>query len=176
MTTDPFQDAVAIDTNVFMHIRNPEKNPDRHIHHLLGGLVERRVELLVDNGGFIHYEYEEHVIRMLEGNSVDAGEVYLLQYFMDVTYQLKIEVGRRNQLMAAIREVILEPSKNPDRTFVYVAFHEGKSLISNDEEDIVFGPPNERTPRRDRLLRETRRVRPIGAAIFTSAEASAQIP
>ena len=113
---------------------------------------------------------------MLEGNSVYAGEVYLLQYFMDVTYQLKIAVDRRNQLMAAIRGVIFEPSKNPDRTFVYVAFHEGKSLISNDEEDIVFGPPNERTPRRDRLLRETRQVRPAGADIFTSAEASAQIP
>ena len=176
MTTGPFQDAVAIDTNVFMHIRNPEKNPDRHIHHLLGVLVEQRVELLVDDGGFIHHEYEEHVIRMLEGNSVDAGEVYLLRYFMDVTYQLKIAVGRRDQLMAAISEVIFEPSKNPDRTFVYVAFHEGKSLISNDEEDIVIGPPNERRPRRDRLLRETRRVRPTGAGIFTSAEASAQIP
>jgi hypothetical protein len=166
---------VAIDTNVFVHLKNPERNPDRHIHHLLGVLVEEGVELLVDDGGFIHHEYGE-VISMVEGNSVDAEEAYLLQYFMDVTYQLKIAVDRRNRLMAAIREVIFEPSKNPDRTFVYVAFHQGKSLISNDEEDIVFGPPNERTPRRDRLLRETRRVRPAGAGIFSSAEASAQIP
>ena len=175
MTTDPFQDAVAIDTNVFVHLRNPEQNLDRHIHHLLGVLVEQRVKLLVDDVGFIHHEYEEHVIRMLEGNSVDAGEVYLLQYFMDVTYQLKIAVDRRNRLMAAIREVIFEPSKNPDRTFVYVAFHEGKLLISNDRTDIVDGPTGERTPRRNRLLRETRRLRPDGADILTSQEANAVI-
>ena len=175
MTTDHFQDAVAIDTNVLVHLRNPEQNPDRHIHQLLGVLVEKRIELLVDAGGFIHHEYEEHVIRMLEGNSVDAGEVYLLQYFMDVTHQIKVAVDRRDQLMAAIRKVIFERSKNPDRTFVYVAFHEGKSLISNDRTDIVFGPTNERTPRRDRLLQETRRLCPRGADIFTSAEAHARI-
>ena len=171
----PFQDAVAVDTNIFVHLKNPEQNPDRHIHHLLGVLVEQGVKLLVDDGGFIHHEYVEHVIPMMEGSSVDAGEVYLLQYFMDVNSQRKVAVARQDRLMAAIREVIFELSKNPDRTFVYVAFHEGKSLISNDREDIVFGPPNERRPRRDRLLRETRRLRPDGPGILTSQEAHAVI-
>ena len=175
MTTSPFQDALSIDANVFVHIRNPEKNWDRHIHHLLGELVEQRVELLVDDRGFINHEYGE-VIRMVEGNSVDAGEVYLLQYFMDVNRQRKVAVDRRDRLWAAIRRVICETSKNPDRTFAYVAFHEGKSLISNDEEDIVFGPPHESSPRRDRLRRETRRVCPASTDIFTSKEASTQIP
>ena len=178
MTTFSFQDAVAIDTNVFVHLKNPAQNPDRHIHYLLGVLAEQRIELLVDDGGFIHHEYEEHVVRMLEGNSVDAGEVYLLQYFMDVDRQLEVAVDRRDGLMVAINRVIWERSKNPDRTFVYVAFHEDKPLISNDRTDIVIGPPNERSrgPRRDRLRRETRRNRPGAAVIFTSDEARNQIP
>ena len=174
MTTLPFQGEVAIDTNVFVHLKNREQNPDRHIHHLLGELVEQEVKLLVDDGGFINHEYGE-VIRMVEGNSVDAEETYLLQYFMEVNSQRRVAVDRQDRLMAAIRDVIFEHSKNPDRTFVYVAFHEGKSLISNDREDIVFGPLNERRPRRDRLLRETRRLRPDGADILTSQEAHAAI-
>ena len=174
MTTLPFQDAVAIDTNVFVHIKNREQNPDRHIHHLLGELVEQEVELLVDDGGFINHEYGE-VIRMVEGNSVDAEETYLLQYFTDVNFQRKVAVDRQDRLMAAIRKVIFERDKNPDRAFVYVAFHEGKSLISNDRADIVCGPPSERRPRRERLRRETRGLCPDGADILTSQEAHAAI-
>ena len=174
MSTHPFQDAAAIDTNVFVHLKNPERNPDRHIHHLLGVLVEEGVELLVDDGGFIHHEYQE-VIRMVEGNSVDADEAYLLQYFMDVNFQRKVAVDRQDPLMAAIRDVIFEHSKNPDRTLVYVAFHEGKSLITNDKTDIVLGPPNESRPRRNRLLRGTRGLRPGDPDILTSKEAHAAI-
>ena len=175
MTTSSLDDAVAIDTNIFVHLKNDEQNRGRHIHDLLGVLIEQGVELLVDDNNVIGREYERHVIPMMEGNSVDAGEVYLLQYFMDVNSQRKVAVARQDRLMAAIRVVIFELSKNPDRTFVYVAFHEGKALISNDREDIVFGPPNERRPRRDRLLRETRRLRPDGADILTSQEAHAAI-
>lgn len=177
MNTSPFQDAVAVDTNVFVHLRNPQENPDRHIDHLLRRLVEQRVKLLVDEDGFINHEYKEHVISMLKGSLVDAGEAYLLGYFMSVDAQRKVAVDRQDRLWAEIRRVIFETSKNPDRTFVYVAFHEGKSLISNDERDIVYGPPHESRPRRDRLRRETRQHRPrTGAEIFTSVEASAQIP
>ena len=175
MTTLPFQDAVAIDTNVFVHLKNSDVKPDGHIHQLLGTLAEQRVELLVDDRGVIHREYEEHVIPMMRGSSVDAGEVYLLQYFMDVNFQRKVAVDRRDRLMAAIREVIFETSKTPDRTFVYVAFIEGKSLISNDRADIVEGPARERTLRRDRLFSETRRLRSDGADILTSQEAHAAI-
>ena len=175
MTTYPFQDAVAIDTNVFVHLRNLRENPGRHIHHLLGVLAEQSVELLVDNGSVIQQEHVRNVIPMLEGSSVDGAEAYLLQYFMDANIQRKVAVARQDRLMVKIRDVIFEPSKNPDRTFVYVAFHEGKALISNDREDIVCGPPNERRPRRDRLLRGTRGLRPDGADIWTSQEAHTAI-
>ena len=175
MTARLFQDAVAIDTNVFVHLRNSEQNTDGHIHHLLGVLAEGRVDLLIDDRGVIHREHERNVIPMLEGGSVDGSELYLLQYFMDVNFQQKVMVSPRDRLMAAINRIIFEPSKNADRTFVYVAFHEGKWLISNDRTDIVEGPAGERTPRRNRLLRETKRLRPNGASILTSIEAHSQI-
>ncbi len=171
----PFQDAVAIDTNVFVHLKNRDIKPEGHIHHLLGALIEQRVELLVDDNDVIGREYERHVIPMMEGSSVDGGEVYLLQYFMDVNYQRRIAVNRRDMLMAAIDRTIFERPKIADRTFVYVAFHEGKSLISNDRTDIVEGPAGEGTPRRNRLLRQTRRLRPDGSQILTSQEAHAAI-
>ena len=172
MTTSPFQGAVAIDTNVFVHLKNEDmENRDGHIHHLLATLIGQGIELLVDDKDVIKREHVRHVIPMLEGSSVNAGEVYLLQYFMDVNFQRKVVVDRRDRLMTAISKVIFEPSKNADRTFVYVAFHEGKLLISNDRTDIVDGPTGESTPRRNRLLRETRRLRPQGADIITSQEA-----
>ena len=51
MTDCPFQDSVAIDTNVFMHLLNPEQNPDGHIHRLLGFLIEQQTGLLTDEQG-----------------------------------------------------------------------------------------------------------------------------
>ena len=175
MTTNLFQDAVAIDTNVFVHLRNPEQNTDGHIHHLLGVLAEEKVDLLIDDGGVIQREHKRNVIPMLEGGSVDGSELYLLQYFMDANFQQKVMVNPLDRLMAAIKRVIFEPSKSADRTFVYVAFQEGKWLISNDRTDIIEGPAGERTPRRNRLLRETRRFRPDGAGILTSIDAHTQI-
>ena len=175
MTTNPFQDAVAIDTNVFVHLKNPQQNQNRHIHHLLGVLAEQSVELLVDGGSVIQQEHVRNVIPMLEGRSVDGAEAYLLQYFMDANIQRKVVVNRQDRLMTEISGVIFEQSKNADRTFVYVAFHEGKWLISNDRTDILEGPAGEGTPRRNRLLRETRRLCPSGAQILTSQEADAKV-
>ena len=175
MTTHPFQDAVAIDTNVFVHLRNPERNPDGHIHHLLGVLAAQGIELLVDDRGFIHREHERNVIPMLQGSSVNGEEVYLLQYFMNANFHRKVTVDPQDRLMAAIREVIFERSKNADRTFVYVAFRQGRWLISNDITDIVEGSARESTPRRHRLLRKTRRLRTDGADILTSHQAYAAI-
>ena len=40
MTIGPFEDCVAIDTNVFEHLLNPEMNPGSHINELLAYLQE----------------------------------------------------------------------------------------------------------------------------------------
>ena len=174
MTDFPFQDSVAIDTNVFVHLLNPEQNPDGHIHRLLGFLIEQQTVLLIDEQGTIGREYEHNVVPMFRSKSVVGNELYLLAHWMNQDVQVKVNVTRNDDLMRAIQKVIFERPKQADRTFVYVAFKEGSALISNDWTDIVIGPPREtqQTSRRDRLLRTTRKFRPDGAAIMTSQEAS----
>ena len=178
MTDCPFQDSVAIDTNVFVHLLNPEQNPNGHIHRLLAFLIVQEVVLIVDEQGAIRREYERHIEPMFRGNSVVGNELYLLSHWMKPEVQAKVSVSRKDDLMRAIREVIVERPKQADRTFVYVAFKLGRTLMTNDEADIVYGPVREAnwTSRRDRLLRATRQVCPDGADILTSREAFAGIP
>ena len=52
-------------------------------------------------------------------------------------------LDENDDLMTAIRDVIIEVSENVDRTFVYVAFQQGTLLISNDLRHIVRGPADE---------------------------------
>ena len=178
MTDCPFQDSVAIDTNVFVHLLNPEQNADGHIHRLLGFLILQGTVLIIDEQGTIKREYERHIEPMFKGKSVVGNELYLLTHWMKPEVQVKVSVTRNDDLMRAIREVIFERPKQADRTFVYVAFKLGRTLMTNDEADIVSGPIREvnRTSRRDRLLRSTRRFRPDSANILTSREAVAGIP
>ena len=178
MTDYPFQDAVAIDTNVFVHLLNPEQNPDGHIHRLLGFLIVQELALIIDEQGAIRREYERHIEPMFKGNSVVGNELYLLTHWMKPEAQAIVSVSRNDDLMRAIQEVVVEPPKRADRTFVYVAFKSGRTLMTNDENDIVSGPVREAnwTSRRDRLLRATRRLCPDGASILTSREAFARIP
>ncbi len=41
-------DLIAIDTNVFEHLMNPEKNTNCHIHELLKRFIEDQINLLID--------------------------------------------------------------------------------------------------------------------------------
>ena len=173
MSGSVYQDKVAIDTNVFVHLLNEKHNPDGHINKLLEYLAQKEMRLLVDDRDVISREYQTHIIPMLSGKSVKGNELSILRYWTDLGIRARVPVSRNDRLMAAISEVIFEPSKVADRTFVYVAFRRGKILISNDEEDIVFGPAWEsrRPPRRDRLMREAKRWLTDGADILISAEA-----
>lgn len=178
MTDCPLQDSVAIDTNVFVHLLNPEQNPDSHIHRLLEFLILKDTVLIVDKEGAINREYQRHVEPMLRGKSVLNNELYLLAHWMKPEVQVRVSISRNDDLMRVIQQVIFEVPKHADRTFVYVAFTSGRTLMTNDEADIVYGPPREtnRTPRRARLLRASRAYRPEGADILTSQEAFAKIP
>ena len=178
MTDCPFQHSVAIDTNVFVHLLNPEQNPDSHIHQLLEFLIIQGTALIVDEQGAIRREYERHVEPMLRGKSVVGNELYLLAHWTKPEVQVRVSVAQNDALMRAIRKVIFELPKQADRTFVYVAFRSGRTLMTNDEADIVYGPVKETnwTPRRDRLLRVTRGSCPHGADILTSKEAFARVP
>ena len=173
MTSIPFEDCVAIDTNVFVHLLNPEENVESHINELLQYLQREGVALIIDDGERILGEYYQN-IRAVMSCSDDAGiEIYLLRYWTLLSPKLRTSLDMGDGLMRTIKEVISEPSKSVDRIFVYVAFKKGRVLITNDERDIVCGPTREsgQSPRRNRLLRGTRSHRSDGAAILTSEEA-----
>lgn len=173
MTDSPFQDAVAIDTNVFIHLLNPQSNPDGHINQLLTHLIGLGIALLVDDGGRIAGEYNHLLGAAISGQN-DRNEIYILRYWILNAPRRSVEVSGNDALMTAISRVIIEPSEAVDRVFVYVALKAGKILISNDEMHIVTGPRrgSRQTARRDRMLR---RFATAGAEILTSQEAHALI-
>ena len=175
MTGPIFQGAVAIDTNVFVHLLNPQNNPDGHIKRLLTHLFDEGVALLVDDGGRIAGEYA-YLISLIERLDEARNERQILRYWMGLAPRRKVEVSDSDALMTAIRQVITG-DKEVDRIFVYVSFREGKILISNDEGDIVFGSDRGRgyIPRRQRLLQATEGLRPGNPEILTSREAHTRI-
>lgn len=175
MTSTPFKDFIAIDTNVFLHLLNPQENMDSHINRLFQYLQRLRVALLVDDNGRILGEYNHHIVSRIQSLDETGNESYILRYWIDVAKHQETFVAGDDALMMAVRQVIVEQSETVDRIFVYVALKVGKILISNDRRHIVEGSPNEPVDRRDRLLRNTRRLRPNGADILTSLEAHARI-
>ena len=172
MTGGPFEDAVAIDTNVFVHLLNPQNNPDGQINDLLMRLFEQGVALLVDDGGRIAGEYERSLTPHIRRLDEARNERQILRYWLRSAPSREVEVFEGDALMAGIGQVIGGEAA-VDRIFVYVAFKEGKILISNDERDIVFGSDRGRgyVPRRELLLRNTQDFRPPGADILTAQEA-----
>ena len=173
MTVSPFEDCVAIDTNVFEHLLNPQENSGSHINELLAHLQELEVALIVDSGRRILNEYDNRLEPILKNIDNSRSEMYILRYWTRYAARREVTVNLSDALMGAIREVIPGNSEGVDRIFVYVSFRLGKVLISNDETHIVIGPPRElgQRTRRDRLRRTTRGLRHNGAEILTSIEA-----
>ena len=180
MTSSPFQDAVAIDTNVFEHLLNAQQNTDCHINRLLEHLQDQELSLIVDERGRIASEYSDRIGTRIANQYVTRNEIYILRYWMEFAPRQEVRVFGADNLMTAIRKVIIEITEAIDRIFVYVAFRQGKALISNDKAHIVDGPVTKRGryPRRHRLLSDTRRwrrTRPDHADILTSTEAHGKI-
>lgn len=173
MTTGPFEDCVAIDTNVFEHLLNPQMNSESHISELLIYLQEQGIQLIVDDSNRISNEYDNRLSSILSNASYTNTEIYIMRYWIRHAARREATVDRNDELMRAIRAVIPGNSEGVDRVFVYVAFSLGRILISNDRIHIVIGPSRERRQgaRRDRLISSTRRLRPDGADILISQEA-----
>ncbi len=177
MTIPPFEGAVAIDTNIFEHLLNPRQNVDGHINSLLVHLQENDIALLVDDRERIAGEYNHHIGPIIQRVDDLSNEIYILRFWLLAASRISTAVYLTDPLMMTIREVIMEPSEVVDRIFVYVALSHGKLLVSNDTMHIVFGPSGGggRSTRRQRLLRNSRRLRPPGAGIVTSEEANDMI-
>ena len=169
------QDEVAIDTNVFQHMLNPQNNADFHINKLLEHLIRERTTLVVDGQGLVASEYQQQIGRRLGESDDVRNEVQILRYWILQAQRRQVPVNDTDNLMKRISEIIIEVSENVDRAFVYIAFQRGRTLISNDMRHIVRGPTNESESRRARLLINTENLRPSGAQIRTSQEAHAAI-
>ena len=170
MTDAAFEDCIAIDTNVFIHLFDSTWNTDSHINKLLEHF-QQGIELIVDDSGRIAGEYDHQITPRIRSSDDTRNEIYILRYWMEVVPRRKVGLDNGDRLMQEIRDVVVELSENVDRIFVYVAFKTGKILITNDLMHIVEGPDTESTPRRQRLLRSTRRLRHRDADILTSREA-----
>lgn len=170
MTIAPFEDCVAIDTNVWIHLLNPQDNVDSHINKLLNYIRRQGIALIEDDQGKIATEYRDSVFRRYQGMDETRNERYVLRYCLEAPRRF-VTLNKLDDLIEAIEEVIYESDKNADRTFVYVALKIGRVLISNDMGDIVRGRGEAQTWRRDRLLLNTEGLRPDGADVLTSREA-----
>ena len=177
MMVTGIEDYVAIDTNVFLHLLNPQQNVDSHITTLLAHLQTRGIVHVVDESRRIEGEYLNQIGQILTQSDELGTEGDILRYWIMEAEPRRVPVNLQDDLMRTIRNVIIEPSEQVDRIFVYAAFQTGSALISNDETHIVIGPPREfgQRPRRDRLRRATRRLRPAEADILTSLEAYEKI-
>lgn len=175
MTEFLFQDAVAIDTNVFQHLLNRQNNPDGHINILLERLIGARVSLVVDNEGLIAGEYNQQLKRRLGEVSDQRTELQILRYWFSNAKRITLRLDQNDELKKVIENIIIEASENVDRAFVYVAFQRGTTLFSNDLGHIVIGHAGEPEERRVRLIRDTEGLRPQGVAILTSEEGYAKL-
>ena len=176
MTGSAFTEAVAIDTNIFLHLLNRHINTDLHINRLLEHLQKEDVALIVDEKGNIEREYARRIIPILSGKSVTGNELYILRFWMQPEIRCKVAIAYDDRLMRAIKKVIAGNRQKVDRIFVYSAFRKGRPLISNDRRDIVHGNVRRRrSPKYRKLLRTTKGLRPEGAGILTSMEAYDEI-
>lgn len=140
-------------------------------------LKDQQIALIVDRRGVIFNEYLEHVEPIIRGISDEGHERFILSYWFLRAPRRTVDVSNQDPLMVEIDKIIRGGGQREDRVFVFVAFKEGRLLISNDKQHIVCGSDHEkRNPRRIRLLRSTRKLHQRGAAILKSCEAHAKIP
>ena len=165
-------DWIAVDTNVFEHLMNPQKNICNHIHKLLTKFIEDKILLLIDDRRKIIKEYFQHLPEYLKDTNDRMGEGKLLFHFLKTENYKIIQVDLSDNLMSAIKKIVSK-HKRADRFFVYVAFKKSRVLVTNDQKDII----DEGTKcgeRRRKLLKNTKQYRPRGegkADILTSQEA-----
>ncbi len=171
-------DFIAIDTNVFEHLFNPEKNVNDHIAVLLRSLASGEVKLIGDTEGRIAREYENRLGHFFDGQDnpvkiTHQNYIDILRYWFRPETHEGVAVDKKGSLMRAIREIV-DSGDIVDRTFVYVAIQKDRILVTNDRRDIIdIGKrPGKRRQELRRLARKSRKKH---ADILTSAEACNKI-
>ncbi len=133
MTQDIQFFPIVIDTNVFVHILNPEENVGRHINQFLAATGSTH-ELCVDDGGKISGEYNVMLGPALKNNDDIRIEIHLLQYWLLFKPRRKIRLEDK-ELRIAIGK-ILPKKETVDRCFAETAAASECDLITNDDKHI----------------------------------------
>jgi hypothetical protein len=154
---------IAIDTNIFEHLLNPDVNSDLHIDKLLGYLSMERYKLLVDSTRKIGNEYQRMIIPIILNTDDTGQKLQLLRYWMIHAVRYHVELIQSDTLMQHIRRIICEIAEHTDRAFVYVVCKMDSMLVTNDHTHIVG--------RRSELLKKTKRERGPNTDIKRSNDA-----
>jgi|GEM_PF-2222101 len=125
---------IVIDTNIFIHLKNPPGGQgDTHIHQLLASLATSHM-LQVDKEGKILGEYEVILGSMLDNpDNQNEFEIYLLRYWLKLKESSILEKAAPRDLRDAVKNIIIEVDETIDRCFVETAALSDCDLITNDE-------------------------------------------
>jgi hypothetical protein len=124
---------IVIDTNVFVHILNSEKNIGNHINQFLSAIGSDH-ELCTDDGGKMSGEYKVILGYLIENADDLKFEIYLLRYWLKLKPIRKVKLKNR-QLKAAITG-IMPIAETVDQYFVMTAAISECDLITNDDKHI----------------------------------------
>ena len=154
---------IAIDTNIFEHLLNPDMNLGSHIDKLLGHLIRAQYLLLVDSTRKIGNEYEQMIIPIIRKRDDTGQQLQLLRHWMKPEVRHQVDLIQTDNIMQQIRNVIHEQDEHADRAFVYVVCRKNSILVTNDRTHILG--------RRNDLLKRTKRERGRNTDIQCSNDA-----
>ncbi|BCL34170.1 PIN domain-containing protein [Nostoc sp. MS1] len=127
---------IVIDTSVFIHILNPERNTGRHIDILLARLAFTH-QLQIDKAGKIDIEYKRKLIEVIENMDEQRFEKHTLEFWILIKQKNIIDIEPSEQLRTGIAKIINDKTKSVDRCLVATAALTTADLITNDEVDIL---------------------------------------
>lgn len=156
---------IAIDTNIFQHLLNPDMNSNSHIDKLLGCLIQSQYQLLVDSTKKIANEYRQIIIPIIRNIDETKPQLPLLRFWMNPDIRHQVDLDQLDKLMQQIIKVIHEINEHADRAFVYIVCAADSLLVTNDRVHILG--------RRKELLRRTKKSRGPNTDIQSSLDAFA---
>ena len=142
---------IAIDTNIFEHLLNPEMNTASHIDKLLGQLSKMEYQLLVDSTRKIGGEYLRLIVPIIRNMDETRPQLPLLRFWMNPDIRHEVTLNPIDNLMQKIKNIIHEAHEYADRAFVYIVCIEDSVLVTNDHIHIL--------DRRRALLKGTKKFR-----------------
>ena len=162
----------AIDTNIFEHLLNPQKNVNGHIDILLQKMRDIGVILILDGKHRILDEYNNRTVPLFRNQATDSSKRFLIQYWTQDCKKYQVPVEHSSELMQKIKNA-LPQGEGTDAVFVFVVFRCGGTLLTNDRDDII-DEGNKPDARRRKLLKI--RERDMNSEILTSKEAFDLLP